>query len=205
MAERPHPFDESSFRDLSTDADSADENTYDSQQHIGPLTPLRTATALKGKPHAQGNRRRLLPFLMGAISAVVILSCLSAGAIITVNLLSFQNSLNGPQTTLNDFYSALHSNDYQSAYDQLSSRYQHALSYNAFQAKYAALDVLNGSIESHQITAIQSQSDNATASIELVRQMQSGNSIHEHQTVQLIVEESNWKIDQISPAQIVSG
>ncbi len=227
MADHQNPSDDDTFRDISIPPASGDENAvpveavFDGhlpgdapaghishnghQQRFGHLRPLQTAAVVKGKTLTQGKRHRLLPFILGAIGAIVILSCLGIGAVVTVNLLSFQSSLNGPQTTLNDFYSALHTGDYHSAYDQLSSRYQHTLSYDTFQAKYAALDSLNGPLESHQVTSVQAQSATATATIKLVRRMQSGSIINELQTAQLIVEDGAWKIDQISPGQISPG
>jgi hypothetical protein len=227
MADAQNPFDDATFRDISAPSDSSDENAVPAesiparsfpgnappsrisqnghQHHVGSLTPLQAAVLRKGKVPIQGKRHRLLPLILGGIGAIIIVSCLSIGAVVTTSLLSFQSSLNGPQTTLNDFYSALHTSDYHSAYDQLSSRYQHALDYNTFQTRYAALDSLRGPIENHQITDVQTQGNNATATVKLVRQMQSGSPSNELQTVQLIVENGAWKIDQISPGQSSSG
>ena len=136
---------------------------------------------------------------------VVILSCLGIGAVATFSLLSFQSSLNGPQTTLSDFYSALHTSDYRSAYSQLSNNYQHAMSYDTFQAKYSTLDALNGPIQSYQIGNVSTQGNSASATIKVVRQMQTGRAVQQTQTVQLIVENSAWKIDQINAGQTTPG
>ncbi len=219
MANLQNPFDDETFQDISTTRNSGEGATSAGhamtggphqsqtdptfigqnghQRSSGLLTSLRTAAPAKGTPAQQGKQPRFLPIIMGTVGVLFIISCLGIGAAITINLLSFQGSLNGPQTTINDFYSALHTSNYHSAYNQLSLRYQQALDYNAFQAKYSALDALHGPIQSHQISNIQTQSKSAIATVKLVRSVQTKTAETEIQTVQLIVENSSWKIDNI--------
>ena len=227
MADIQNPFDDETFRDLSAVPESKDDTalpTNDapdqrSQRQTlsatlgrnghhhpsGPLTPLQVSKASTGTGPQQGKRHKLLPYILGAVGVMVIFSCLGIGAVATFSLFSFQSSLNSPQTTLSDFYSALHTSDYRSAYNQLSSNYQHSMSYDTFQAKYSTLDALNGPIQSYQIGNVPTQGNSAVGTVKVVRQMQTGKSVQQTQTVQLIVENSAWKIDQINAGQTTPG
>jgi hypothetical protein len=226
MADTQHPYDDETFRNLSTAAESQDAAvlpTGDAAQrneHLlpatglrrnghhqssGPLKPLQVNKASTDREVQQSKHHKLLPYILGAVGVIVILTCLSLGAVASFNLLSFQSSLNSPQTTVSDFYSALHTGDFQSAYNQLSSNYQRTLSYAAFQAKYSTLDALNGPIQSYQIGNVPTKGDNASATVKVVRQMQTGKAVQQTQTVQLIVENSAWKIDQINAGQTTPG
>lgn len=228
MADIQNPFDDETFRDLSSTPESKDDTASQADDApdqrkqsqmlsatlmgrnghhhpSGPLTPLQANTASTGTGSQQGKRQKFLPYILGAVGVIVILSCLSLGAVASFSLLSFQSSLNSPQTTLSDFYSALHTGNFQSAYNQLSSNYQHAMSYDTFQAKYSTLDALNGPIQSYQIGNVSTQGNSASASIKVVRQMQTGKAVQQTQTVQLIVENSAWKIGQINAGQTTPG
>jgi hypothetical protein len=227
MANIQNPFDDETFRNLSAAPESQDaaaSPTGDAAQHnerllssatlrrnghhppSGPLRPLQVNKAATGAEAPQSKRHKLLPYILGAVGVIVILTCLGLGAVASFNLFSFQSSLNSPQTTLSDFYSAIHTGDFQSAYNQLSSSYQQRLGgYEAFQAKYSTLDALNGPIQSYQIGNIPTKGDSASATVKVVRQMQTGKAVQQTQTVQLIVENSAWKIDQINAGQTTSG
>ena len=227
MADIQNPFDDETFRDLSPAPESKDTaaspvgNAPDQYKQrrmssaalrnnghhppSGPLRPLQLNKVSAGAEAQQGKYHKLLPYILGAVGVIVILTCLSLGAVASLNLFSFQSSLNSPQTTLSDFYSALHTGDFQSAYNQLSSNYQKTVSYDAFQAKYSTLDALNGPIQSYQIGSVPTRGDSASATVKVVRQMQTGKAVQQTQTVQLIVEDSAWKIDQINAGQTTPG
>lgn len=226
MADIQHPFDDETSRTPSAAPESQDAAALpadDAAQrgepllppaalrrsgHLhpsGPLRPLPVNKASTGTEAQQGKRHKLLPYILGAVGVIVILTCLSLGAVASFSLFSFQSSLNSPQTTVSDFYSALHTGDFQSAYNQLSSNYQHTLSYEAFQAKYSTLDALNGPIQTYQVGNVPTKGDSASATVKVVRQMQTGKAVQQTQIVQLIVENSAWKIDQINAGQTTTG
>lgn len=223
MADIQHPFDDETSRTPSAAPESQDAAALPNDDvaepqlppatlrrsgHLhpsGPLRPLPVNKASTGTEAQQGKRHKLLPYILGAVGVIVILTCLSLGAVASFSLFSFQSSLNSPQTTVSDFYSALHTGDFQSAYNQLSSNYQHTLSYEAFQAKYSTLDALSGPIQTYQIGNVPTKGDSASATVKVVRQMQTGKAVQQTQTVQLIVENSAWKIDQINAGQTTTG
>lgn len=217
MADIQHPFDDETSRTPSAAPEGQDAAALPTDDvaepllppatlrrsgHLhpsGPLRPLPVNKASTGTEAQQGKRHKLLPYILGAVGVIVILTCLSLGAVASFSLFSFQSSLNSPQTTVSDFYSALHTGDFQSAYNQLSSNYQQRLGgYEAFQSKYSTLDALNGPIQSYQPGNVSTKGDSASATVKVVRQMQTGKAVQQTQTVQLIVENSAWKIDHIN-------
>jgi hypothetical protein len=116
---------------------------------------------------------------------------------VTLNLFSLQNNLNSPQTTLDAFYSALHVHDYQTAYDQLSSGYQHRLTQDSFRASFE----LTGTLDSYQISNLQTQSDQASATVKVtVINSGAGMTVDETKSVQLVLEGENWKINRVNPS-----
>lgn len=220
MADIQNPFDDETFRDLSAAPESKGDTSLpaddkpdqhrlrytlsatigrNGQHHpSGPLTPLQVNKASPEAGPQQGKRHKLLPYILGAVGVIVILSCLGLGAIASFSLFSFQSSLNSPQTTLSDFYNALQTGNYPSAYNQLSGDCQHSMTYDQFQASYTLRDESNGPIQRYQIGAISTQGNSASATVNVVRQMQTGKAVQQTQTVQLIVENSAWKIDHIN-------
>jgi hypothetical protein len=217
MANPLNPFDDETFRDISAptqasdDAPSAEslaglpppqtshETIGRNGRHplSGPLAPLGVASASKlDKLGRQGGRRTWLPFVLGTVGLIVILGCLGVGAVITLNLLSLQNSLNSPQPTVDAFYSALHTANYQAAYNQLSSNYQSHLTYPAFRAEFE----LTGSVASYQISGLQTQSNQASAAVKVTLARPDKSTVQETKTVQLVLENGNWKINRVDPS-----
>ncbi len=223
MSQRENPLDNEAFRDLPSSA-RADEETLlaaenfpeegdqpDAQQHLigsnghqrlsGPLGLARLASPTHGDgPRQQRKRNKLLPLILGIVGLVVIVSCLGVGAAITINLLSLQSSLNSPQNTLDAFYSALHTGDYQTAYSQLSSGYQQKKNLQTFEVEFS----LHGLVQNYQINDLQTQGQQANATVKLVLGLQGGAPMSQTHTVQLIVENNAWKIDTINAGPISS-
>ena len=220
MADIQNPFDDETFRDLSAAPESKGDTSLpaddkpdqhrlrytlsatigrNGQHHpSGPLTPLQVNKTSPEAGPQQSKRHKLLPYILGAVGVIVILSCLGLGAIASFSLFSFQSSLNSPETSISDFYNALQTGNYTSAYNQLSSDCQHNMTYDQFQASYTLRNESNGPIQRYQIGPISTQGNSASATVNVVRQMQTGKAVQQTQTVQLSVENSAWKIDHIN-------
>jgi hypothetical protein len=214
MADSLKPFDDERFQDISAAAradagepSAADEalqgdkdlgelpghNGY--HAFSGPLSAVGISSTLNA-PGAQGKQHKTLPIILAIIGVVVILSCLGAGAAVMVNLLSVQNSLNSPQSTVDDFYSSLHVKDYQTAYDQLSSGYQSRITQSSFRATFELI----GAIDSYQISNVQTQNNQASATVKVTLDAPGGGTVNETKSVQLVQENGNWKINNVSPS-----
>ncbi|HLW00534.1 MAG TPA: hypothetical protein VKT82_17885 [Ktedonobacterales bacterium] len=214
MADSLNPFDDERFHDISAaahadaeDLSAADETLAKDEQDSGtigsngyhafsgPLSPVGAPSTLRA-PGKQSKQHTMLPVILAIIGVVVILSCLGVGAAVTVNLLSIQTSLNSPQATVDDFYSALHVKDYQTAYDQLSSGYQSRLTQSSFRATFELI----GTIESYQVSNVQTQSSQASATVKVTLVAPDGGTVNETKTVQLVQENGNWKINSVTPS-----
>jgi hypothetical protein len=208
MTDSLNPLDDEGFRDISAAAhadDDAPEETLEELEPLGhngyhplsgPLAPLGASSKNGRLPGEQRKRRGMLPYILGAVGVIVIVGCLGVGAVVTLNLVSLQGSLNSPQTTLDDFYSALHVNDYDTAYHQLSSGFQGRMTPSSFRAAFELI----GTIQSYQITDLDAQSNQAqaTVKVQLVKP-DGGTTVDETKNVQLVVENGNWKIDRVAP------
>ncbi|HEY7350052.1 MAG TPA: NTF2-like N-terminal transpeptidase domain-containing protein [Ktedonobacterales bacterium] len=166
--------------------------------YSGPLSPMGVPAKLQGSDSGkQGKRRKLLPLVLAIVGGIVIVSCLGLGGVITVNLLSIQSALNSPQATLDTFYSALHTGDYGTAYDQLSSSYQSRLTEESFRATFELI----GTIDSYQISNLRTQNNQATAAIKVTLVKQGGGTaVDETKSVQLVLEDGKWKINRVDPS-----
>ena len=211
MADSLNPFDDERFHDISAAApadaeellaaddafagdahNSEDSGSNGYHSFSGPLSALGAPSTAKAsdKPH------KTLPVILAIIGVVVILSCLGVGAAVMVNVLSVQNSLNSPQATVDDFYSALQVQNYQTAYDQLSSGYQSRLTQSSFRATFELI----GTIENHQIGNVQTQNNQASAAVKVTLSTPDGGTVNETKTVQLVQENGTWKINNVTPS-----
>lgn len=224
MADSLNPLDDERFQDVSAAAQKDDddpsataasseeeETSRDHWEMLGsnghrPLSgslasSLSAAAALKGKNAANtSGQKKTLPVVLGVVSVVFIVGCLGIGALVTVRLLSLQSSLNSPQNTLDTFYSALHVSDYKTAYNQLSSDLQKRYTFPSFQATFE----LTGTLESYQISNLQTQNDQASATVKVtVAKGDAGTTVDEVKSVQLVQEDGDWKINRVNPSMSI--
>ena len=227
MADQENPLNDEQFSDLSVTANT-DRDEAAGAEWVAPRPP-GAAGRQQARPTQNGHRpgsngfapanlapdilpgaatadrqharRGWIPLVLGLIGLVAVFACLGAVAFLALNALSLQSSLDSPQQTISTFYTALHNRDYQNAYSQLSSRYQHELGFSSFQAEYVTQDDLVGPIESQQITNIQTQSDSATAVVQLVRGTQAATQINQTHRLTLVRESGAWKIDHLAAGQ----
>jgi hypothetical protein len=212
-----NPLDDERFQDVSAAArgdedappvaEASSEEDETSQEHWEPLMSngyhslsgsLSGAALLKGRnAAAAGSQRKTLPVVLGIVGVVVILGCLGIGALVTVRLISLQNTLNSPQVTIDTFYSALHVNDYQTAYNQLSSGFQQRYTFPSFRATFELI----GTLASYQISNLQTRNNQASATVKVTLvKGDGGTTVDEIKNVQLVQENGDWKIDRVNPS-----
>ena len=197
MAQQDDPLDEQIEERLQEQAEQTDIGRNGYQGVSGALAPARPGAKARQRLLLAGDSRpKWLPLALGLVGLLVILTCLGVGAIVALNLLSLQNSLASPDTTLDDFYSALRTGNYQSAYNQLSRSYQQEVGKETgFENTWGFLQ--GDPIQSYQISSLQTQSQSASATVQVVRGMQGAAPETQIQQVALIVEDNAWKIDKI--------
>ncbi len=141
-------------------------------------------------------RRAALTLLLGALAVVVMLACVVTAVTAVAGSFWVQNQLNDPGVTAQQFYSALHQQDYAQAYSYFSSNAKSRLSESAFADKYASYDQVSGIIDSYPVTKSTINGSSATLTINVVRR---GNStVAQVQTLQLVSENGSWRIQTIT-------
>lgn len=141
---------------------------------------------------------RRSPLLVGlvAVCAVALIgSCLLGGAGVVAGGFSLQGQLSGPATTAQDFYAALHQQDYARAYAQLSSAAQQRVSHSDFTAQYSDLDAVAGVVESYTIDSTTVDRAGAAVVAEVVRRDDPTRA--QTQTITLVQGNGTWTIDRI--------
>ena len=146
-----------------------------------------------------GNARKrptTLTLVLGAVAVVAMLACVGTAIGVTAGGLWLRDQLGDPSTTGDQFFSALHEQDYQQAYSYLSTAAQAHLSQAAFTNQYAAYDQINGIVDSYLVKSSAMNGSRATIVYVVVRR---GNtSTGQLQTVTFVQENGNWRIDRIA-------
>lgn len=148
-----------------------------------PLAPTRKA------------RSPLLVILATAAACMALFACVVASVAVISGGLWFQSQLGSPNTTVEDFYSAIHAQHYSQAYDFLSGSARSELSEARFQQVYQASDTLSGGVDYYAITTSNTRGSTATVSVDVVRK---GDTTTAEVVVLTLVQDSgNWRIASI--------
>ena len=144
-------------------------------------------------PRAQKKSRRGLWIALGIIAAVLVLLC--GGFAVAFGVSLFASTVSGPTNAVNQYYTAVEKQDYQTAYsylqpDLFTLHGLRLLTNEAIYAKVASeIDNLEGKVTSHSITSVQVNNDDATVVVNATR---SGRTEERHLELRKIG--NNWKI-----------
>jgi len=145
------------------------------------------------------DRVRRSPALTGVavVAAVALLAaCVLGATALAASGLWLQDQLSDPATASQNFYGALHQQDYGRAYADLSARARARTTQPAFVAQYSALDAIAGVVESYTITSSSTSTETATVVASVVRRGDTTRA--QAQTLTLVKESGGWHIDQIT-------
>jgi len=149
--------------------------------------------------HPKGPMKRkrstTLTLLLGAGAVMAMLLCVATAAMVLAGNLWVQAQLGDPTVTVQNYYSALGQQNYQTAYSYLSKRAQSKTSEAHFADTYSSLDSVDGIIQQHIVTSSKVASDSATIKVTLVRR---GREMAQTQTLQLVKDSGDWRIDAIT-------
>lgn len=147
-------------------------------------------------PAARGQRSTLNTVMITAIAGVGLLVIAVIAAIVIISGVWVQSQLtSSPSTTVEDFYSAIHQQDYASAYGRFSSAAQGQLSEAKFEQTMRATDLIAGGVQSYTIVNATTNGQTATVTVDVVRQ---GNSaIAQVFQLTLTQEQQTWRIASI--------
>ena len=146
-------------------------------------------------PQAQKKSRRGLWIALGIIGGVLVLLCVGFGVAGALGVSLFTSIVSGPTNAVNQYYTAVENQDYQTAYsylqlDTFTVGGQQVAANEAVYARLAsALDTTKGKVTSHSITNIQVNNNDATVVINATR---SGQTYEVQLELQKIG--NDWKI-----------
>ncbi len=130
-----------------------------------------------------------------AVGGAVLVAIIATVVTLVIGALFVQNTLSGPETTLDTYYSDLRNQNYGSAYAQLSTTAQHAQSESAFTAYYQQLDLISGTITSFSIDAESTNGSAGSAKVSFTRSNDSHHVTIDHVTLTLV--NGTWQISGI--------
>lgn len=142
---------------------------------------------------------RRSPAFGGAVlvAALALLgACAISGVGVAAGGLWLQGALGSPATTAQNYYSALHEQDYSHAYGYLSPAAQQRTSRDAFVAQYTSLDAVAGIVESYTVESANAQGTTASVVAEVVRRADTTRA--QTQLLTLVQNNGSWQIDRIT-------
>ncbi|HEX6796365.1 MAG TPA: hypothetical protein VF116_01485 [Ktedonobacterales bacterium] len=159
--------------------------------------------AMRKLSAASSNHRNTLDALPKKRSAKITMILVGAGAVavlavvLTIATFAFlSNQLSDPTSTAENYFSALHDRDYQQAYGYLTASAQDHLTESAFANTYASLDTTTGIVDSYTVKTSTTNGNRGTIVMIIVRR---GNtSVGQVQTLSMLKENGNWRIDAIT-------
>jgi VCBS repeat-containing protein len=134
--------------------------------------------------------------MISAIAGAGLLVIAVIAAIVIISGVWVQTQLtSSPSTTVEDFYSAIHQQDYATAYGRFSSAAQGQLSVAKFTQTMRATDLIAGGVQSYTIVSATTNGQTATVTVDVVRQGNS--SIAQVFQLTLTQEQQTWRIASI--------
>ena len=169
----------------------------------GYLPPIRdlqkTGAMVRSSRKTVLSRNQIIGLALGAGAIVIAVAVVVT---LLIGTLFVQSTLNSPETTIDAFYSALRSQNYASAYAQLSSTQKNGQSEAIFASHYQQLDVLGGPVVDFTIDQTSTNGNQATATVQI------GRSSTQNQitidTVNLVLSNGTWYINQISSRTVAA-
>ena len=140
-------------------------------------------------------RSTLLTFIVAASAvAGLLLIAVIATAVITGGVW-VQTQLNSPTTTVEDYYAAVHQQNYQTAYGKFSTGAQASLTEPKYEQNMRATDMISGGVESYSASSANINGSTAIVTVQVVRR---GNTTTADVfQVKLVLQQQNWRIDTI--------
>lgn len=133
------------------------------------LRELSSSSARNPMTPARKRRSPFIALLVTAAAVVALFACVTVSVAIISSGIWVQAQLGSPNTTVEDFFSALHAQNYSQAYGFLSGKARSELSEERFQQIYQASDALSGAVDTYAITATLTKGSTATVTVDVVR------------------------------------
>ncbi len=146
-------------------------------------------------PAAPKGRSTLTTIIITAVAGIVLLAIIAIATGVIVSGIWVQSQLNSPSITVEDFYAAIHQQDYRTAYSKLSGGAQGGLTEAKFEQTMRAIDLVSGGVQTYAVVSTTVSGATATVTVDVVR---SGDSTTAAvYQVTLTQEQQNWRIASI--------
>jgi hypothetical protein len=146
-------------------------------------------------------RSPLLTTVMLAAGVFLLVACAVGATALVASGLWVQNQLSDPPTTAQNFYGALQSQNYTRAYTYTSSSFQKRIPADAFNDQFSSLDQVSGVVDSYPIVSEKTSGATATVVVHVIRRSNKAQALT--QTLSMVKEGNNWRIDNILNGDIV--
>ena len=160
------------------------------------LRQLSSSSARNPIAPARKTRSPLITLLITGVAALALIACVAVSVALISSGIWVQAQLGSPNTTVEDFYSAVHAQNYPLAYSFLSSKAQKELPEERFQQIYQASDTISDRVDYYAITSTVTKDTAATVTVDVVRR----GDIKTAQVFALALTQENgsWRITSIS-------
>src|SRR5262245_46417910 len=141
-----------------------------------------------------------------ALLAIVAVLLLVVGILVVVGAIAggiwFQNQVSDPSSTVLDFYSAVHQQDYPRAYAYFADASKGQLSQAAFTKQFGDYDSVNGIVDSYVVDgSSQINGNQAIVKVDVVRRANPDQA--QVQTVYLVKQGNDWRIQRIALGNMI--
>ncbi|HEX9038883.1 MAG TPA: hypothetical protein VF808_18015 [Ktedonobacterales bacterium] len=156
------------------------------------LRDLSSSSGRNPVAPARKTRSPLVVLLITAAAGIALFACIAVSAAVISSGIWVQTQLGSPNTTVEDFYSAIHAQNYAEAYGFLSSSAQNELTEARFQQVYQTDDTLSGPVDYYAITGASTRGSTATVTVDVVRK---GDTNTANIVILTLIQESgSWRI-----------
>ena len=147
-------------------------------------------------PSSRGTRRSTLnTVVITTVAGLALLLIAAIAAVVVISGVWVQSQLNSPTTTVENFYSAVHQQDYATAYSKFSPQAQSTLSESKFERTMRATDLISGGVQSYAIVSTTTSGATATVTVDIVRAGDS--SVAQVYQVTLTQQQGSWLISTV--------
>ena len=159
---------------------------------------MRTLSESSGRnpiipPRAR--RSPLLGILLAVAGMAALLACAVSASAVIASGVWFQDQINSPSTTAEDYFAAIHQQDYPRAYSFFSTAAKRQTSENDYTSRSRTIDILQGGVVSYSVDSKTTTSTTATVVVDVVRSGSPNKA--QVETLTLVNENGSWRIDAI--------
>lgn len=159
------------------------------------LRDLSASGSRLPSPTMRGRRSTLNTVIITTVAGMGLLLVAAVAAIVIASGVWVQTQLSSPTTTVEDFYAAIHQQDYQTAYSKFSSGAQSTLSESKFEQTMRATDLISGGVESYSVVSTSTSGSTATVTVDVVRR--GDTTMAQVFQLTLVQEQQTWHISTI--------